>query len=118
MLELLLPEELPPPPRFPPFPLPFCLDFFLRWSCAIIAMRLRSGGPPLPPPPPLLEDLERPPLERLLLERFDAFFSPRRRVLFYASFRAREAKAPPGTLLYELRERHSLSSLCTRAPGM
>ena len=35
--------------------------------------------------------------------------SPRRRVLFYASFRAREAKAPPGTLLYDLRERHSLS---------
>ena len=35
--------------------------------------------------------------------------SNRRRVLFYASFRAREAKAPPGTLLYSLRERHSLS---------
>ena len=34
--------------------------------------------------------------------------SPRRRVLFYASFRAREATAPPGTLLYDLRGKHCL----------
>jgi ectoine hydroxylase-related dioxygenase (phytanoyl-CoA dioxygenase family) len=34
--------------------------------------------------------------------------SPRRRVLFYASFRARCAKVPPGTLLYDMRDRHSL----------
>ena len=35
--------------------------------------------------------------------------SPRRRVLFYISFRAKEASAPPGTLLYDLRGRYSLS---------
>ena len=43
-----------------------------------------------------------------LLHCGTANVSPRRRVLFYASFRARDAKAPPGTLLYDLRERHSL----------
>jgi ectoine hydroxylase-related dioxygenase (phytanoyl-CoA dioxygenase family) len=34
--------------------------------------------------------------------------SPNRRVVFYASFRAKDAVAPPGTLLYELRGRHRL----------
>ena len=37
--------------------------------------------------------------------------SPRRRVLFYASFRAKVAEAPPGSLLYELRGKHSLAEL-------
>ena len=35
--------------------------------------------------------------------------SPRRRVLFYISFRAAGAHAPPGTLLYDLRGVHSLA---------
>ena len=35
--------------------------------------------------------------------------SPRRRVLFYVSFRARDAQAPPGTLLYDMRDKHALS---------
>ena len=37
--------------------------------------------------------------------------SDRRRVIFYLSFKAKNAKAPPGTLLYELRGKHSLADL-------
>ena len=44
-----------------------------------------------------------------LLHCGSANSSPRRRVLFYVSFRKRQATAPPGTLLYSLRERHSLA---------
>ena len=44
-----------------------------------------------------------------LLHRGGANESKRRRVLFYASFRARDAKAPPGTILYDLRGRYSLA---------
>ena len=40
-----------------------------------------------------------------------ANISSRRRVLFYVSFRAQKAKAPPGSLLYELRDRYRLSEL-------
>lgn len=40
--------------------------------------------------------------------------SCRRRVLFYVSFRARDAAAPPGTLLWKLRERHSLEDWAWR----
>ena len=43
--------------------------------------------------------------------------SKRRRVLFYASFRARDAQAPRGTLMYDLREKHTLSALC-HAPSV
>ena len=35
--------------------------------------------------------------------------SPRRRVLFYASFKASGARVPPGTLLYPLRGKHRLA---------
>ena len=39
--------------------------------------------------------------------------SQRWRVLFYASFRAKGATLPPGTLLYDLRGRHGLAELCS-----
>ena len=41
----------------------------------------------------------------------------RRRVLFYVSFRAERAEAPPGTLLYELRGKHTLAELARGAPS-
>lgn len=43
-----------------------------------------------------------------LLHCGGANVSPRRRILFYVSFRARKVVAPPGTILYDLRERHTL----------
>ena len=49
-----------------------------------------------------------------LLHSGGANESPRRRVLFYVSFRAKDANAPPGTLLYDLRDKYSLCDLVDR----
>ena len=84
------------------------------YRVAASARTCRDGSPSQPIFRGLLGTGDATLFDSRLLHCGGANESPRRRALFYVSFRARKALAPPGSLLYALRERYSLRELRER----